>query len=61
MFDDKKSIEAAKLLQEYCIDAPCDSCIFNFTNMQNCDYDGCMFNGEDTFPYTWETHLIEKG
>lgn len=35
-------------------------CIFNYTNMKNCDGDGCMFNGEDAFPRTWEIRLIEK-
>lgn len=57
---DMKLIEAAEVLRSYCDSQRCTDCLFNFTNM-NCDGDGCMFNGEDTFPYTWETHLIEKG
>lgn len=23
----------------------CTDCVFNFTNMKNCEGDGCMFNG----------------
>ena len=55
-----KAIEAAELLREYCCLQRCTDCVFNFTNMKNREGDGCMFNGVDAFPSTWETHLIEK-
>ena len=54
MFDKKKVVEAAEVLKNIA------DCIFNFTNI-NCEHNGCMFNGGDVFPMTWETHLIEKG
>ena len=59
---DKKLIEAAEVLRKYCDFQRCTDCVFNFTNMKNCEGegDGCMFNGVDAFPSTWETHLIEK-
>lgn len=60
MFDNKKLIEAAEVLKKYCRLQRCTDCIFNFTNI-NCEHNGCMFNGGDVFPMTWETHLIEKG
>ena len=55
-----KAIEAAELLREYCCLQRCTDCVFNFTNMKNREGDGCMCNGVDAFPSTWETHLIEK-
>lgn len=58
---DIEAIKAAEILKNYCGDVHCTDCIFNFTNMKNCEGDGCMFNGVDAFPSTWETHLIEKG
>ena len=57
---ESKAIEAAELLREYCCLQRCTDCVFNFTNMKNCEGDGCMFNGVNAFPSTWKTHLIEK-
>lgn len=57
---DKKLIEAVEVIRNYCYLQRCTDCIFNLTNM-NCEGDGCMFDGVDVFPSTWETHLIEKG
>lgn len=57
---ESKAIEASELLREYCCLQRCTDCVFNFTNMKNCEGEGCMFNGVDALPSTWETHLIEK-
>lgn len=58
---ESKAIEAVESLREYCCLQRCTDCVFNFTNMKNCEGEGCMFNGVDALPITWETHLIEKG
>lgn len=54
--NDKRLIEAAKLIQEHCGQADCQSCIFN--------YFGCMFTYEpyvytnEYAPHNWDIPVI---
>lgn len=59
MFDDKKLIEAAKLLQEHCRETNCSLCIFEY-------YGVCMFvdddyeHADDYIPSSWDIPPISK-
>lgn len=56
---DKKLIEAAKLIQEHCWQADCQSCIFN-------SYGDCMFTCEqyvytnEYAPHNWDIPAIRQ-
>lgn len=58
--NDKRLIEAAKLIQEHCGQADCQSCIFS-------DYSsGCMFTYEsyvytnEYAPHNWDIPVIRE-
>lgn len=58
--NDKRLIEAAKLIQEHCGQADCQSCIFN------CSSGGCMFTYDyDVYtneyaPHNWDIPVIRE-
>ena len=57
----KRLIEAAKLIQEHCGQADCESCIFNGYSS------GCMFTYEpyvytnEYAPHNWDIPVIREG
>ena len=57
MFNEKKLVEAAKLIKDYCDHTVCQKCIFN------CD-GGCMFAydcdsyASEYIPCNWDTSAI---
>lgn len=58
--NDRKALKAFKKIKKYCINTPCDLCIFNMNHIYNLDHKNYCYFFEAHNPCSWDVLRFES-